>query len=214
MSILLKSHYDEAEDVYITPKGRGNFVFLHTKFAKKGSGNEPKFIVSAIFSPETDLTLLDKTAVKIAKENGFTVKTFLNGPVTVTIEDKGKKKKVELNSPFVNADDKLADVTSKGEEVDLEGWKMLRCSSKRKVNVRDKSGDLIDEDDIETEAYSGRWMRLMARPYWYDVDGNKGVSFGLEGAQLLGHDDPIGGGSAPVSGSGFGAVDDEDDDEV
>lgn len=214
MSVLLKCHHDETEDVYITAKGRANFIILHKLWAKKGSDNTPKRVVSMIFPPEADLTLLNKIAIKTAKDNGFTVKTFLNGEVVVEVTEKGKKKKVTINSPFIDADAKLADVTSKGEAVDLEGWKMLRCSTTRVVKVRDKSGDLIDEDDIETEAYSGRWLRLMVRPLWYDVDGNKGVSFGLEGAQLLGHDDPIGGSGAPVSGEGFGAVDDEDDDEV
>jgi hypothetical protein len=208
---LKKTHYVEADDVYITPKGRGNFVFLHAKFLKKGGQGDPKYVVSMILPPDADLKLLDKAAKEAAKAEGWDVPTFLDGEVKI----KKDKKTLVIASPFIAADEKLADVTSKGEEVDLEGWKMLRCSSKRRPNVRDNKGELIDLDDLEEAAYSGRWLRLMVRPYAYGpIEGNQGVAFGLEGAQLLGHDDKLGGAPASPTGDAFSAVDDDEDDDV
>ncbi|WP_164084206.1 ssDNA-binding protein, partial [Stenotrophomonas maltophilia] len=65
---------------------------------------------------------------------------------------------------------------------------------------------------IQTEAYSGRWGRLMLQPKAYNRDDNKGVKFYVDAVQLLGNDDSIskGGGS---KGEAFSAVDDEDEDE-
>lgn len=119
----------------------------------------------------------------------------------------------KLNFPFLDADINLADITSKGEPVDLEGWKLIRPNaySKRPV-VRNSAGEVLDLDDIQTEAYSGRWGRLMLQPKAYNRDDNKGVKFYVDAVQLLGNDDSIskGGGS---KGEAFSAVDDEDEDE-
>lgn len=204
---LSKTHYVEKDNVYITPQGRGNFVFLHDKFVKKGGKKEDgAFIVSMILPPDANLKALDKACVDLAKENGLTVETFLKGEPVATKD----KKKIKLKTPFLAADEKVAEVTSKGEEVDLEGWKMIRSSSKRKPTVRDRKGAEIDTDDLETEAYSGRWMRTMVRPYFYDKDGNTGISLGLEGAQLLKHDDQLGG-AKKADGDAFGAVEDDEE---
>ncbi|RRC17286.1 DUF2815 family protein, partial [Escherichia coli] len=78
--------------------------------------------------------------------------------------------------------------------------------------VRNRAGEVLDLDDIQTEAYSGRWGRLMLQPKAYNRDDNKGVKFYVDAVQLLGNDDSIskGGGS---KGEAFSAVDDEDEDE-
>jgi hypothetical protein len=137
---------------------------------------------------------------------------FLNKkgkPVDVADIDQWAANK--LNWPFLDADANLADITSKGEDVDLEGWKLIRPNaySKRPV-VRDATGEALDLDDIATEAYSGRWARLMLQPKAYNRPDNKGVKFYVDAVQLLGNDDNIGGGGGS-KGEAFSAVDDEDD---
>jgi hypothetical protein len=127
------------------------------------------------------------------------------------LQNPGKSKVKGLKSPILRADEKVADVTSKGEAVDLDGWTMVRANAFRsRPVVRNARGEVVEEDDLDVEAYSGRWMRFMVRPSAYDQDGGRGVKFYLEGVQLLGNDDPIGG-FKRTDGAAFGAVDDEDD---
>lgn len=206
-------HYLENDNVWVTPRGRSIFVFLHKPVPKKGGLPGDKYAASLMFDPALDLGLLDKAACDALKDKfGITVKTLLDGDAK--IKDPVKKTTKVFKSPFLPADEKLADVTSAGEPVDLEGWKQIRTHSKRQPKVRNDAGVELDLDGIETEAYSGRWMRIMVRPFCYEVDGNQGVSFGLESVQLLRNDDAIGGGGAPVSGDAFGAAEDEDEDDV
>jgi hypothetical protein len=69
-------------------------------------------------------------------------------------------------------------------------------------------------DGIEPEhVYSGRWARMTVDAYGYDVDGNKGVSFGLKNVQLLDNDDELVVGGSKVSAeSEFDAVEGAGDD--
>lgn len=208
---LTKTHYIEKDNVWITPKGRGNFVFLHEKFMKKDGKGKPKYVVSMILPPDAKLKLMDQAACAAAKAEGYDIPTFLDGDVKV--KDPKTKKTITVNSPFKAADEALDAITSKGEPVDLEGWRMLRTASERRPEVRNAKGVLIDLDEVEENSYAGRWLRLMTRPYWYGpIEGNQGVSFGLEGAQLLGHDDKIGN-FGTTNTEGFGAVGDDDEDE-
>lgn len=203
-SNIRKSHYDEDEDVYITCKGRSTFVALSRKFKSKKSkkvDDAGKFAVELIFPPEADLKMLYKGANDAAHEKWAKVNFTKPG-----VNSAGKK------TPFLKAEDKLSDITSKGDAVDLEGWTMLRTTAyTRRPTVRNAQGEELDLDDIEIEAFTGRWMRIGVRfkPYENDQDG---VTAYLESVQLLSKDDKIGGGAA-VKGEGFCAVDDDDEDE-
>ena len=199
--VLMKCHYDENEKVWITPKGRSNFVALVRKFKSKKStrkDDEGQFAISLIFPPGADLSGLKNACNEVAREKWAGVDLFSPG------KNKGKK------SPMLRADEKLADITSKDQPVDLDGWTMLRANAfqKRPV-VRNSKGEVIELDDLDIEAYSGRWMRIMVRPAAYSNESD-GVKLWLEGVQLLTHDDRIGG-FAVTTGEAFGAVDDEDD---
>jgi hypothetical protein len=43
------------------------------------------------------------------------------------------------------------------------------------------------------EAYGGAYMRAQIHAYWYDVKGNKGVTFGLDNVQFVRDGEPFGG---------------------
>lgn len=43
------------------------------------------------------------------------------------------------------------------------------------------------------EAYGGAYYRCQVHAYWYDVKGNKGVTFGLDNVQLVRDGEPFGG---------------------
>ena len=202
-SDLTKTHYVEAEDIYITPRGRINFVALAKRFKSRQSAkdSEGQFVLSLCFPPNADLKPLKQAANAVAKEK-FGADLFTAG------KSKGVK------NPFLKPADKdvvFPDPENGDEPMDLTNWSMLRTnSSKRRPIVRNAQGETIDVEDLETEAYSGRWARAMVRPASYDVEG-KGVKFYLEGVQLLKHDKPIGS-AGGTTGEAFGAVDDEDGD--
>ncbi len=200
-----KTHYVEDEDLLILPKGRMTFVALEKKWRAKDAkpDDDGQWAVTVIIPPEFDL----KLAKKHAQEKGKLLKDKKGRPIDIL--DAASRGSVK--TPFLDADDKIADVTTNdGDAVDLEGWTMIRANSySRRPVVRDAQGNIVDTDDLSVEAYSGRWARLMVRPKEYDRKDGKGVKFYVEGVQLLGHDDKIGGGGG-TSGEAFGAVDDED----
>jgi hypothetical protein len=203
-SDLNKWHYLEDENIYITPKGRSSFVALVRKFKGKKTkkDDDGKYAVEISFPTTVDHKLGKKAANEALQEK-------FGNKVDFWVPGKSKG----YNNPFLKAEEKLAEITSKGDPVDLDGWLMLRTSGyQRRPVVRDSRGNEIDLDDLDVEAYSGRWMRLMLRPKGYENEG-KGVTFYLEGVQLLSHDDKIGGGAQATTGEGFGAVDDDNDED-
>jgi hypothetical protein len=214
LNVLKTGFFSEDDDAWATPHGRGIFVALHKPFLKKGADpKDGRRILQMIFPPDCDLSMLDEICCNLAREKGYDVETFLDGPVKVKKAEKGKTKIWEVNGPFQKAEDVIAEVTTNdGDEVDLDGWMSARFATARLIKVRDREGNVLDEDEIELEAYSGRWYRGMVRPFWYDKEGNRGVSLGLESAQILREDDKISGSGGAPEGSGFGAVDDDDDD--
>lgn len=206
-SDLNKWHWDEENSVWITPRGRTTFVAMSKRFKNKNStrpDDKGQWAVTIILPPGADTSGIRK-AVNAEATSG--------AKKPVDFWKPGKA--VGLKSPFSRADEKLETVTSKGVEVDLEGWEMIRPNSylPQRPVVRLANGEVVDDDELDIECFSGRWARLMVKPAWYDQDGGKGVKFRLEGVQLLRRDDPIGGFKVQTAES-FGAVTDEDDDEV
>jgi hypothetical protein len=206
---LKKWHYIESEDRWMSPKGRLVFVALAKKFIGKNAKpeDEGQYAASMIFAPHLNHAPIEKVLKDLAKAEKFVDKK----KKLIDVSDVGNWAPNKLNWPFLDADSNLADITSKGEPVDLEGWKLIRPNaySKRPV-VRNAAGEVLDLDDINQEAYSGRWARLMLQPKAYNRPDNKGVKFYVDAVQLLSNDDSIGGGGGS-KGEAFSAVDDEDD---
>lgn len=48
---------------------------------------------------------------------------------------------------------------------------------------------------IPSDVYGGCFMRAKVNPYWWEVGGKQGISFGLQSAQKLRDGEPFGGGS-------------------
>jgi hypothetical protein len=94
-------------------------------------------------------------------------------------------KKSKIKKPFIKtADD------PKWEEYAEAFPVMIRTNSKDRPGI--VFGNLAPCTD-ETEVYGGRWAVLALNPFAYDhPTGGKGVSWGLQHAQLLEHDDQIG----------------------
>lgn len=146
-------------------------------FTAKAIGKNPKpeakkkFSVSLLISPTCDISLLKKMASEAA-----------------TAEWGDKVRDIKLNSPFLKAEEHKY-------EGYLPGWTLLRPSAESKPTVVElKSGALIRITDDDPEmVYPGRWATVSLNCFAYDVNGNKGIAFGLNNVMLLNHDDSLGG---------------------
>jgi hypothetical protein len=154
----------------ITPKCRLSFVHLispnENSKTKKGA---PKYQVSLLIPPKTDLTLMKKSAAAAAKEKW------------------GGDMPKKLKTPFLDA----GEYDYEGYE---KGWTLIRASTTRKPQIVNARNQPVGDD--HAEIYSGRWACVSLNAYGYDTDGNKGVSFGLQNVQLLDHDTPFAGGAS------------------
>lgn len=200
--------YIEDEDRWMSPKVRLQFVALEKKFKSKEAkeGDDGSYCASFIEPPTTNKKAINKAISELSKA---TFKDKKKKPIDILAPDY----KGSVKSPFIDAEEKCSDVTSKGEPVDLEGWTLCRPNAySRRPVVRDNKGQEVDADDIGTEAYPGRWARLILQLKAYDRPDNKGIKFYVDSVQLLGNDDNIGSGGGST-GEEFEAVDDEDDED-
>lgn len=154
----------------ITPAGRMSYPYLLTPNPKaKTKDGKLKYTVSLLLPPDTDLSVAKKAAQDAAVEK-FGAK----------VNDEHFRKSLRL--PFLDAFEK-----TKGDE-QFKGWVMLRLASVNKPQIIDASNAEVIEPH---EVYAGRWARFTVRAFAYDTDGNRGVSFGLQNAQLLDHGEPL-----------------------
>ena len=155
-------------DNVLTPEFRVSFPNLF-KPRKANEQAEPKYSVSMLFPKDADLSALKKAAEAAVREEW------------------GDKIPKKLKKPFLDQGD-----------YDLEGYEagnvLVRASSKQKPGVVDKDVQAIVD---ESEIYPGCYARATVRAFTYDVNGNVGVSFGLQNFQKLRDGDPIGGRSKP-----------------
>lgn len=163
MTDLTKCRVSKSGNI-ITAKGRLSFCAQLTE-AKADKKGKLKFGTSFLLPPTADLSILRKAAEDCAKEKW------------------GDKLPAKLKSPFLKAEE----YEYEGYE---EGWILIRPSSIQKPGIVDASGKNVDDD---SDVYPGRWAALSLRPFTYDVDGNRGVAFGLQNVQLLDHDTNIAG---------------------
>lgn len=100
------------------------------------------------------------------------------------------------------------------EEADLdqnpeyEGSYYFSVSSKTRPAIADRNAQAILD---ETEVYSGCYARAKLGAFAFNSNGNKGVSFGLNGVQKLADGEPLG--AVAMKAEDFDAVpDDEEED--
>ena len=171
---LLKARPAKEGKNILTPICRISFPTLYNP---KAAGKNPKpedkkkFSCSLLIPSQCDITLLKKMAGDAAMEKW------------------GEKvKEMKIKSPFLQAGDHKY-------EGYVPGWWLLRPSSESKPTVvTSKGGSLVVlKDEDAEEVYPGRWATVSLNAFPYDVNGNKGVAFGLNNIMLLHHDDSLGG---------------------
>ena len=143
-------------DNLMTPEFRVSFPALF-RARKANEQAEAKFSVSMLFPKGADISALKKAADAAAREKW------------------GDKIPKKLKTPFLNQGD-----------YDLEGYEdgaiLIRTTSIQKPGVVDKNVQPIVD---ESEVYPGCYARATVRAFTYDVNGNAGVSFGLQNLQKL-----------------------------
>lgn len=169
---------------YVSPKGRLLWAALFNP--RKGKGGKPgKHECNLLLPKDADIEATKEGAVEAGKDK-FS-KTFK--------EAAGKWPK-SIGSPFKRTadNDKLV-AALEAADIKVEDFPLYiaaRSGDKPGVVGPNGKSDGIDAEQV----YPGRWAKMTHDIYGYDVDGNKGVSFGLKNVQLLDNDDElvIGGG--------------------
>lgn len=127
--------------------------------------------------------------VIVPKSDTKTVSALKDAAKAAADERWGGKPPKGLRMPLRDADREAAD---SGEPVQahLKDSYFLNVKSNIKPGLVDKNRmEVIDP----TEFQSGDYCRVSLGAYSYDVNGNRGVSFGLQNVQVLDKGEPLGG---------------------
>ncbi len=152
----------------VTPRFRVAFAQVFTPKAAK-EGAKPKYSLTAIFEPGTDLVPMGQLAAN-----------------AVAAKWPDEAARPTLRKPF-----------RKGEEkkqfegfADVPGKIFCSLSSQYQPQIIDHvKVEIFTEQDF----YSGCWARATVHAYAYSNSGNNGVAFGLNNIQKLGKGKPFAG---------------------
>jgi len=135
----------------ITPEFRASYARLLQP--GKSLNDDEKYSVSMIFEKGTDLTEMKEAAAEaIAKKFGPDQKTWPKN----------------IRSPFRDGNER--------DDALYADCMFVNVSSFEKPQVINQQGELLfNADDV----YSGMYARASITAFYYDKNGNKGVSFGL-----------------------------------
>ena len=158
----------------ITAKGRLSYAqYIYT--AQENKQGKEMYSGAILIPPTANLSVLKNKMGEIGLPN-------LDG-------DKNRTKKIVMKR-FLDPNDLPNGGKPAGEE--FEGWTLLRSSNSNQPKVFYPNGDLIPDNQISKEMYSGRWASFLLNPYWSGNSENPGVFLSLQGVQLLDHDENIG----------------------
>lgn len=147
-----------------------------------------------LFEPQVDRKGKEKYGCALVFPEGTDISAMKKAAVGVLVDRFGKEKTKELLK--TQADDLLPfrnDWEKKGYP---EGSVFMNVRTTRKPGIVSTVPDpknngrpmVIDDPD---EMYPGARVRASIRPFWYDVDGNRGVSFALNNLQKVGEGDRL-----------------------
>lgn len=164
-------------DTLRTPEFRMSFPNLFTPRPPKDGKGEPKYGVAMLFPKPDTLT------GKKREEYDAFVKRAKAAAEAAAKAKWGDKVPKNLKSPFLDA----GNYETEGYEA---GMLLLRTSSKQKPGVVDANVQPIMD---ASEIYPGCWGRATIRAFAYDVDGGRGVAFGLQNVQKTRDGEPLAG---------------------
>ena len=193
----------------LSPLARTSFPNL-AKARSGGKGQKEKFSVCLIFDPSS-FSARDKERYKELK---LAAKEALKEKFGDKAFDKKGKPKANF-WPFRDSAEK--DHLSGFED----GTEFINARTEIKPGVADARGGKVDGKWPEidgSEVYPGCYSRVKLQPYAYDVDGNKGIAFGLGNVIVMKNGERLDG--ARDAGADFEDIDDDelfdddDDDDV
>lgn len=147
----------------VTPEAIASYPHLFEPRPNMSSG-QPEYSVCLVFEPDADLKGMKAAALEVAKEK-FGSKT------------EAMIKSGSLRMPFRD-----------GEEKYGKGFTFINTKCKAAPGVVSRfAGADGKPQKIEdpAEIYAGARIRASLSAYAYDVNGNKGVAFGLNNVQKL-----------------------------
>lgn len=159
-----------------TPRGRLSYPTLFEPKAQQ-AGGEAKFSCTIIFDAAAQATpefaALKKAAGAAAQEKWG-----------AKLQDPNFARSIK--TPF---HDSATHPTASGKPGYENGTKFIRTSAKEKPFVVDKAiKPIIDRSEI----YAGCYVVANVNAFAYETNGNRGVSFGINGVQKVGEGDPLG----------------------
>ena len=125
------------------------------------------------------------TAVLVSKTDTATIEALKSAVREAAIEKWGAKVPKSLRTPLKDGDN--------SDYEEQAGHITFNASSIRRVPI--VGTDLLPYSDerIAEEVFGGQRARVAVRAFAYEVDGSKGVSFGLQMVQILGGGERFGG---------------------
>lgn len=163
-----------------------------------------------VFRPRTnDLSGKEEYSMMVIIDKGDTktVSAIRAASEAVAAERWGGKPPKGLRKPLRDAD---AEAVESGEpaQAHLKGKLFMNVKSNNKPGLVDKQRmGVIDP----TEFQSGDYCRVSLNAFAYDVNGNRGTSFGLQNVQVLGKGEHLG--SSSRAEDDFDDVSDDDDED-
>ena len=157
---MAKKKMDIALKKCITPEFRVSFpaVFKPAKFEK----NEPKYGVTMLFPKKTDISALKKAAFNAAIEQFGSKENFPE----------------DLKWPWKDGDKKKKGTPGYAGTIYISA----RSKESNQPGIVDQRREpIISEKDF----YAGCYARAEIIAYYYDVNGNEGISFSLQNVQKL-----------------------------
>lgn len=149
----------------VTGKVRGSYVNVFRPRMNDMNGKDEYSM--AILIPKTDSATVGKikAAIEEAKKDKFASKTPSN-----------------FRSPLRDGDEERPDDEA------YAGHYFMNLKSQNRPGIVDKERQEV----IDSDAFiSGDYCRVSMNAYAYDVNGNRGVSFGLGNVQVLEKGDPL-----------------------
>lgn len=146
------------------------------------NGQVPKFQGSLIFPKTEDIAVL-KLAMKKAAEAKFGARMPAN--LRNPIRDGAEKARVDEHGRTTYEAGYGPDVWFLNTTAKADSRPQLRDNLNREIT---------SNDEIKRIFYGGCFVRAIIRAFAYDTNGSKGVSFGLNGVQFIGHGQRLGGG--------------------
>ena len=127
------------------------------------NAGKPKWTLKVVFPPQCpDLPLYDQLAQKRLRESKFKGNLPAGGRMPI-----GQVQQGEFNDLF-------------------PGWLVISFKTTlRAPDVYDENGQLLDPMQYGNMIYNGQKVNVLAHCYDYDNAGNKGISAGLDGIQII-----------------------------